>query len=490
MTENNHKLSIKEKIGYALGDTAANITWRSLTTFLMVFYTDVFGIPAAIAGILMLITRLSDGISDIIMGMIADRTNSKYGKFRPWILWTIIPMGLMLVLTFSAPDLSLTWKIVYAYVTYILLTLVYTANNVPYSALMGVMTPNHRERTSLSSFRFAGAYLGGLITQGFLLYLVVIFGTNMVDYLISFDFSGFLEIFRNTDFDSVDYDQQRGYQYTMYFFALLMMGFLFITFKTTRERIKPVQTEGVSSIKDDFKDLINNKAWLILLITGFLFVIFNGIKQGTTVYYFNHYVGRTSLAAIYMIGLLITSMVAALAATPISKILGKKGLFLSVLAFATITNAVIYFLSPDDINLIFTFGLLSEFAAAMLPVLYFAMLADSADYSEWLNGRRATGLVYSAGTFAMKFGSGVAGAVIGFVLSAYGYVIPDITTTEINGEVLGDTAREGIKALMSWIPGIFMIIGIVLMSFYPLTKQRMEIIQVELNAKREKKKEI
>lgn len=478
MSEVEKKLSVKEKIGYALGDTAANLAWRSLTTFLMVFYTDVFGITAAAAGLLLLITRLSDGITDVVMGMVADRTKSKYGKFRPWILWTLVPFGVLLALTFSTPDFGSTGKIVYAYFTYILLTLVYTANNVPYSALMGVMTPDHKERTALSSYRFVGAYLGGLITQGFLLYLVVIFGTEMLDYLLSLDFSSFFEMFRNTDFDNVDFDRKRGYQITMYLFAGLLMIFLFLTFRWTRERVRPMQSNSVSTIKEDFKDLVNNKAWVLLLCAGFLFVVFNSIKQGVTVYYFNHYVGQSTLAATYMIVLLVVSMIAALTTTPMANFLGKKTLFMSVLIFATVTNAVIYFLGPDDVTWIFIFGLLSEYGAGILPVLYFAMLADSADYSEWKNGRRATGLVYSAGTFAMKFGGGVAGAVIGFVLSIYGYDGQDPSTIE--------GAREGIRFLMSWIPGIFTTIAFIAMVFYPLSQEKLTVLQKELNQRREK----
>ncbi len=172
------KLALKEKIGYALGDTAANIAWRSLTTFLLVFYTDVFGITAAAAGDLLLVARLSDGGLDIVVGMLADRTNSKNGKFRPWILWSALPLGILMALTFTTPNFSYTGKLVYAYFTYILLMFIYTANNIPYSALMGVMTSSHQERTSLSSYRFAGAYLGGIITQGFLIYLVMFLGNG------------------------------------------------------------------------------------------------------------------------------------------------------------------------------------------------------------------------------------------------------------------------------------------------------------------------
>jgi glycoside/pentoside/hexuronide:cation symporter, GPH family len=173
---NTGKIKIKEKIGYALGDGAANIAWRGVATFLFVFYTDVFGISPVAVGLLMLVARFSDGISDILMGVIGDRTNTKYGKFRPWILWTAIPLGIVLSLLFTTPDLTSTGKIIYAYVTYILFTLIYTANNIPYGALMAVISGDDKERTVLGSYRMVGAFGGGMIVQGALLFLVAHFG--------------------------------------------------------------------------------------------------------------------------------------------------------------------------------------------------------------------------------------------------------------------------------------------------------------------------
>jgi len=442
------KLSVKEKVGYALGDTAANIAWRSLTTFLLVFYTDIFGITAAAAGVLLLITRFSDGVTDVIMGMIADRTNSKHGKFRSWILWSTIPFGVLMALTFTTPGFGYTGKLIYAYVTYILLTLAYTANNVPYSALMGVMTPNHRERTSLSSYRFAGAYFGGIITQGFLIYLVAFLGKG---------------------------NNNQGYQYAMYLFALLLIVFLLITFFSTRERITPPKNQQ-TSIKSDLKDLISNKPWLILLVIGFLFVTFNSIKQGITVIYFKRYIGSESLAASYMVGLLVISMIASLLTTPLSNFFGKKKLFIYVMVFTGITTGLLYLAKPQDISLVFSLGIISEFGAGIMPVLFFAMLGDAADYSEWKNKRRATGLVYSAGTFAMKFGGGVAGAIIGFTLAYFNY----------NG-MSADTSADtlfGIKLLMSWVPTIFIFFSAIVMLIYPLSKSRMEEIESELKIAR------
>jgi GPH family glycoside/pentoside/hexuronide:cation symporter len=443
-----YKLKIGEKIGYALGDTAANIAWRSLTTFLLVFYVDVFGISAAAAGLLLLITRFSDGITDIIMGMITDRTNTKYGKFRPWILWSTIPFGVLMALTFTTPNLGETGKLIWAYTTYILLTLAYTANNVPYSALMGVMTPDHKERTSLSSYRFAGAYFGGIITQGFLIYLVAFLGKG---------------------------DRNLGYQYSMYLFAGLLIAFLLITYFSTKERVVTPKSKE-SNIARDFKDLIKNKPWVLLLLVGFFFVTYNSIKQGVTVFYFHRYLNREAMAASYMVALLVVSMFAALVTTPLANVFGKKNLFIYVMVFSGITNTLLFIAGPQARVLVFFLGILSEFGAGIMPVLFFAMLGDSADYSEWENNRRATGLIYSAGTFAMKFGGGVAGAVIGFILSMYGYNGMDEST--IAGAI------PGIRLLMSIIPVIFIGTAVLIMIFYPLTQNKMEQIQADLAKKR------
>ncbi|MCX6322368.1 MAG: MFS transporter [Bacteroidia bacterium] len=442
------KLALKEKIGYALGDTAANIAWRSLTTFLLVFYTDVFGISAAAAGVLLLVARISDGGLDIVVGMLADRTNTKHGKFRPWILWSAVPLGVLMALTFTTPNFSYTGKLIYAYFTYILMLFVYTSNNIPYSALMGVMTSSHKERTSLSSFRFAGAYLGGIITQGFLIYLVMFLGNG---------------------------NKNLGYQYSMYLFAALLVGFLLITYFTTKERVLPSKDQQ-TNVGKDLKDLLTNRPWLILLLIGFLFVTYNSIKQGITVIYFERYLNNVSLTAYYMVALLVISVIAALVTTSLANFFGKRNLFIYVIVFSGLTNGMLYFFGPSDITAIFIFGILSEFGAGIMPVLFFAMLGDSADYSEWKNNRRATGLFYSAGTFAMKFGGGVAGAIIGFVLSAYHYNGMDTST--IPGAI------PGIKLLMSWVPGIFAAIGASVLILYPLTKKKMDQIEIDLKARK------
>lgn len=520
---NHSKIKIREKIGYALGDAGTNIAWRTMSTFLLIFYTDVYGLPAAAAGVLLLVTRLSDGITDILMGIIGDRTQTDKGKFRPWILWTAVPFGLIMALTFTTPPLGLMGKLIYAYVTYILYTLIYTANNVPYGALMGVMTSDEEERTSLSSFRFAGAYFGGILTQGLLIYFVLFFGNtesnilvNKIDgeqaYQLKITATQDVETaavscksglsakfqlidsgqeptsqvsfsmvkdsvytFKVTDIKKLEarniqcINQKQGYQNSVYLLSVFLVIFLLITYSSTRERVIPAKDEQ-GRVWDDIKDLLTNKPWLILLFVGFIFCIYNGIKQGVTVMYFKRFLHNEALSAIYMVVLLVVSGIAALSTSSMVKKVGKKNLFVYVMLFSAGTNGMLIFAGPEDHTLIFILGTLSEFGAGIMPVLFFAMLGDCADYSQYKHGRRATGLIFSAGTFAFKFGGGIAGAVIGWVLATYNY----------NGmnEATVAGAIPGIKMLMSWLPALILVgAGVTAILFYPLTDRRMAEIK-------------
>jgi Na+/melibiose symporter-like transporter len=492
------KLPLYEKVGYAMGDAAANLVWRGALAYLAVFYTDTFGIAASAAALLFLFVRLTDGITDIIMGMIADRTHSKWGKFRPWILCSTPILCLFMILSFTTPDLSDSGKLLYAYLTYIGLTLAYTVNNVPYSALMGVMTDDDNERTSLSGFRFAGAFIGGLLVMGFLPDLVAYFGQG---------------------------NDSLGYQYTMYVFAGLLLALMVISVATTKERVTPVvstqnslgrelidlakhspfilvplfsisaffhyrnwlsgaffiavmiclvwfirhltakseasNVKRGSGVQQDMLDLISNKPWLILLGLGFLTMMFNGIKYGVVAYYFKYYVGDELLVGKYFIALLVVSVAGALCTSFFAKRLGRKSLFIIALLLSSLLTCGFFWIPASEINTMFIVGCSAEFFAAMMPTLFFSMLGDSADYNEWLNGRRATGLIYSAGTFVQKTGGGFAGALMLVVLAGYGYDGMDI-----------DTAAGAIPAmllLMSFIPAAFGIAGAILMMFYPIT---------------------
>jgi len=503
------KLPFYEKVGYAMGDAAANLVWRGALAYLAVFYTDTFGLTAAAAAMLFLVVRLSDGVTDIIMGMIADRTNTRWGKFRPWILWSTPLLALFMVLCFTTPDLSDTNKLIYAYVTYIGLTLAYTVNNVPYSALMGVMTPSDTERTSLSGFRFAGAFAGGLLVMGFLPDLVAYFG---------------------------DGNDALGYQNTMYLFAGILIALMVITFASTKERVTPsidetsnlkselfdlsknlpfiilpllattlffyyrdiysglffiiVMTsmwvlikglikntpENIGGTQRDMVDLLTNKPWLILLGMGFLTMMFNGIKYGTIAYYFKYQVGDELMAGKYFIALLVVSILGALCTGYLSKRFGKRKLFIISLILSGLLTAAFYWVPQGNISAIFILGCSAEFFAAMMPTLFFTMLGDSADYSEWKNGRRATGLIYSAGTFVQKTGGGFAGALVLVVLASYGYDGMDKATIA--------ASLPGMQLLMSWIPAAFAFAGAALMLFYPLTSKHNQQIGDDLMQRR------
>ena len=528
------KLSLKEKIGYALGDGAANIAWRGVATFLFIFYTDVFGLNPAVVGVLFLIARFGDGILDVLMGILCDRTNSKYGKFRPWILWTAVPLGITLSMLFTTLNLAPTGKVIYAYVTYLLFFVIYTANNIPYGALMAVMTPDDKERTSLGSYRMVGAFIGGMVVQGALLYLVAHFGninpTINVDKLDAKKYEvtvSTTEDIKNVNIKTKDgiamftwadttasnnpnkptqgksfsmqakkdysfivagednleaskisiIDQKRGYSSAIYLMSIFLSLFMILTFATTKERVQPPKDQETNLLKD-LKDLIRNKPWLVLLVIGMLFNVYNSIKQGIVVIYFSHYLHNQLLAASYMVALALASILGAMITSPLGKRWGKRKLFIFALIFSGLVNALLVFCSPGDTMGIFIIGIISEIGAAIFPTLFFAMLGDAADYSEYKNGRRATGLVYSAGSFATKFGGGIAGAIIGFVLAAFHY--------DGQNEVSIQGAIPGIIMLMSWIPTIIALITAGFMTLYPLNQKKMDEITIELNNRRGK----
>ena len=275
--------------------------------------------------------------------------------------------------------------------------------------------------------------------------------------------------------DIVIIDQKKGYSRSIYLMSILLSLSLIITFFSTRERVAPPKTQK-TNLKNDFKDLIKNKAWVVLLVIGLLFNIYNSIKQGITVIYFTHFLHNQLLSASYMVGLMVASIGGAMVTASLSKRLGKRKLFIYALLFSGAVNALLFFCKPGDTTSIFAIGILSEFAAAIFPTLFFVMLGDAADYSEFVNGRRATGLIYSAGSFATKFGGGIAGAIIGLVLSAFHYNGMDSST--ISGAI------PGIVMLMSYLPAVIAFLAAGLMIYYPLDQHKMDEITIELNNRR------
>ena len=527
------KISLREKLCYALGDASANIAWRGICAFLLIYYTDVFGLDPLAVGTLFFVVRLQDGISDVAMGAVCDATKSKHGKFRPWILWTAIPLAVILSLTFTCPSgLGATGKLIYAYATYIVFTLVYTANNIPYGALMAVMTDDDRERASIGSFRMAGAFAGGMVVQGLLLYLVSVFGevpavvdldpvpgerdayvlriaphddvrhadistehglatiqpvgsTNAPQPRVSVALASQTEVaFRVVGEEGLTaksvtlVDQDRGYSWAIYTLSVVLAGCLFFTFFGTKERVAPPATQK-GNLLADCGNLVRNAPWVVLLVVGLLFNVYNAVRQGITAIYFTHYVHRALLCGGFFTALMGASIVGALLTAPLARKFGKRNVFVATLLLAGLVNALFAFCGPGDITAIFVIGVVGEVLAAVFPTLFFTMLGDTADYSEYKFGRRATGIVYSAGSFATKFGGGLAGVIIGAVLAKYGYVGTDVST--IPGAI------PGIKLLMGYIPSAIAVVTAVLMILYPLSDRRLTEITKELAKRRGRK---
>jgi len=441
------RVPVYEKVGYALGDTATNLTWRTFMVFLPFFYTDVFGLTPASVALLLLICRFWDGITDMIMGVIADRTQTRWGKFRPWVLATALPFGILTILTFSTPDLSPNGKLIYAYVTYSLVIVVFTANNVPYSALMGVMSPNPKERTSISSYRFVFAFIGGLMIQGGLIHLVAFWGKG---------------------------DDVKGYKIAMTFFAVLLVVFLVITFFTTRERVCPPKP-AKGSLKLDLGDLVSNKPWWMLFACGILFLTMAAVRQGSILYYFNYFLDGKDAVSTFMVICTVTSIFGALSCRLIADRLGKKWTLLGSLMVTGLACLALLFVNKQQMVLVYGFSMIAEFAGGVTPVMIFAMLADAADYSEWKNGRRATALVYSVGTLSFKFGSGLGGAITAWVLAWVGYQA-DVPKSEM--------VLDGIRWLVSGIPGVIAIAAAVVLFFYKLDDATLGRISEDLKARR------
>ena len=445
--ERQQKLSIGEKIGYSLGDTAANFIFQTMVIFQLAFYTDTFGIAAAAAGTLFLAVRVFDAVFDPLMGIIADRTNTRWGKFRPWVLWTALPFGIMGLLTFTTPSLSPGGKLAYAYVTYIILMMVYSANNLPYSALSGVMTGDPEERTSLSSYRFVFAMLSQLIIQGLALEMVHKFGGG---------------------------DDARGYQVTMGIFSSLAVVFFLITFASTRERIHPPPDQR-SSIRQDFADLVHNGPWLAMFVLTVILFITLALRGGSVLYYFRYYVRREDLFSLFNVLGTGSTIIGVVLSKPLAMRWGKRNLFVGGLAFTTLFTWLFILWRPTDVVPMIATEMLRQFAYGFTIPLLWAMMADVADYSEWKTGRRATGVVFSAIVFGLKAGLGFGGAIGGWLLAAYGYV-PNVDQAP--------RALDGIRYAMSIFPALTFALCAGCLFFYSIDKRLERQIPHELAERR------
>ena len=474
MSDIKARLSIREKAGYGLGDAAANFIFQTIIILQLAFYTDTFGISAAAAGTLFLIVRFSDAFTDPLMGIIADRSNSRWGKFRPWILWSAVPFGVLAFLTFTTPDFGPTGKLVWAYVTYTLLMMIYTVNNLPYSALSGVMTADPGERTSLSQYRFVFAMIAAFVVQALALPLVAYFGQG---------------------------DDQRGYQVTMGIFAMVAVLCFVVTFFSTKERVKPDPNQQ-SSIRQDFADLLRNGPWIAMFfLTLFVFITL-ALRGGVMLYYFRYYLSDESLIAFtqnlpaflgFFVRLasgepvavtfslfnacgLLATIVGILFAKPLAVRYGKRNVFIAGLTLTAVFTAAFYWLPPDRLQLVFGTEILRQFVYGFTIPLLWAMMADVADYSEWQNRRRATGIVFSAVVFGLKGGLGIGGAIGGWLLAYYNYV-PKV---EQSAETL-----QGIVLIASLYSAATFLIGAACLLFYKIDREMEIRISDELDRRRD-----
>jgi GPH family glycoside/pentoside/hexuronide:cation symporter len=448
MTTDSARLSVREKLGYGLGDTASHFVWDMVGFWILIFYTDTFGISAAAAGTIMFIARLWDMASDPLMGVISDRTRTRWGKFRPYILWTAVPYGVLAVLAFSTPDLGQTGKVIYAAVTYLLLMTAYTAINLPYSSLGAVMTADSYERTSLNTYRFVCAFIGQLIVSGLALTLAGTFGQG---------------------------DNARGYRLTVTLFALIAVVLFLVTFLTTRERIQPPPTQQ-DSLEQDFRILLANRPWVILATVGVVSFVMFALQNLSLAYYFKYYIGRQESVQLFNVIGSIALIVALPLSKPLAQRFGKKNVFIASSLLSGTFFALIYLPGAENIAWIYALNILGKMAYAPAVPLLWTMIADAADYAEWTTGRRATGLFFSAATFAQKGGWGIGGALAGWLLAAYGYVEQAAEQTAL--------ALTGIKLLVSVFPGLLYMSCALALVFYGLDDATCETMKRELEERR------
>lgn len=494
MNAQSQKVSIAEKIGYSLGDCSANLVFQMMMIYQTKFYTDIFGLEGAIAGTVMLVARIVDAFVDPTVGLLSDRTKTRFGKYRPWILWTALPFMVFYILAFYNPGIEDKGLVAfYATVSYTLLMMMYSFNNTPYASLGGVMTSDIKERTSITSVRFIAATIAQFVVQGLTLPLVSKFSDGG--------------------------DKAQGWLYTVVLFASIGFIFLIITFFSSRERIEPPASQK-TDIRQDIKNVFSSVPWKAMF-TLTLFVFITLAMWGSAMnYYFENYVDAGALytfldklglvatepddGAGYMVlnalGLIVSSsdkayeigfgvfnmmgaLVQFIGVILLSNFLanryGKKKVFIICLSLTALFTALFYFPNKTDVESIFILNILKSLAYAPTVPLLWAMIADVADYSEYKNYRRATGFVFAGVVFALKAGLGIGGAILGFLLSGFGY---------LSGVGLkqSDKAINGIVLSSSLIPAVTFLIGVIALCFYPITKQYNEQMQAELTERRNK----
>ncbi|MDO6612860.1 MFS transporter [Shewanella sp. 1_MG-2023] len=442
-----NKLSIKEKLGYGLGDTASNIVFQMVANFMLIFYTDVYGLSAAAAGTLLLSVRLFDGFTDPIMGGIADRTRTRWGSYRPYILFLALPYGLLACLAFITPDFNSTGKLIYAYVTYGLLMTCYTAINIPYGALGGVMASDPKERTSLQSYRFAMAMAALVVIVWAIPRLVEYFGQGE---------------------DAV------GYPLAMIFMGSLAAVCFLLCFAMTKETLTnetDKHERSTQSIFKDFFQLFKNDQWLVIAIISLATLILIGIRASVAPHYIKYYIGDEDLLSNFLTLAAVGSVLGAISTNFLSKFIEKKILFQVALVVVIISHSLFYVIDSNQIALIFVTYFIANFAHMIITPIMFSMVADTVDYGVEKIGKRLTAITFSGHLLAIKFGFAIGGALAGWILSAYDYIPNQVQT---------DHTLSGILLAFAGIPIICTVVCLVVISKYRLTELEVKKIQLNL----------
>lgn len=450
------RLRMSEYVGYALGDTASNLFFQTFNIFLTYYYVDVWALAASSVSWMMLTVRFWDSVADPIMGIIADRTETRWGKFRPYLLWMAIPYGVAGYLIFANPSLGPSGKLVYAYATYTLMLFAYTGVNVPYSSLLGVLSPSSRTRTVASSFRFVGAFGGGLLVSMLVRPLVKRLGGG---------------------------DEVTGFQQTMALFAVLSVVLFWVTFATTKERVRP-PPEQISSIRGELRELVSNRPWLILLFAAVFSTSFIVMRSGSTLFYFKYCVGDTGSPVLFgtfdrttlFLSSGMASMMLGSACLGIfARAADKRTLAVVLTLITALSFASFYFLPPQSFGWLLIVNAVGTLCMGPTSALVWAMYADVADYGEWKFGRRSTGLVYSASLFALKTGTMIAGWLLPMFLTWFGFV-PNI--------VQSPQAVLGITLAFSVMPGLLALLKAAALWAYPLHQREVERMERELGERR------
>jgi GPH family glycoside/pentoside/hexuronide:cation symporter len=443
------KLSVKEKIGYGMGDAGCNIIFGAIMLFVNYFYTDIFGLAPALVGVMLLSIRVIDAVTDPIMGAIADRTQSRWGRFRPWILWMAAPFAFFSYLMFTTPDWAYSSKVIYAFVTYFLLSLTYTAINIPYCSLGSVITNDPKERVACQSYRFVMVGIATLILSLSLLPMVDWFGGG---------------------------DKAKGYQMAMGILAVLGMCMFLFCFSTVRERVRPAVPSN-DDLKADLKDVWKNDQWVRILLLTLCNVCPGFIRMAATMYYVTWVMGQSTSFATLFISLGVVGM---MGGSMLAKVLTDRICKLKVFFWTNIVLAIFssgfYFLDPHATTLIVVMYFLLNILHQIPSPLHWSLMADVDDYGEWKTGKRITGISFSGNLFFLKLGLAIAGAMVGFLLSWYGY--------DAGAKQQSPESINGIVMLFTIIPGVGYLITAGVVRLLKVDRELMQRIQADLEKRR------